>query len=508
MNENTCTNQSSILDQLRAIPEGKQVRFTLRRPDGSEFTHVSAIGRQYIRYPDGFDNVDKEIALATPFDASKGDAYVNEFWVRWTNPGSGRCGIVAIEELAPPLPDLETLRKWVAEQTQVRIEYDNDPATVGYIGASPVTCKLLDARYSPLEGLAISVRSESVGDWNMFLDPVKGSIGECRPLVTSITPVVEKAQTAEEIDTIMQRVAKSGAQVEAITATGDTHTGDVFDPKDGWYRVLPQDGAKHDYWWLSAKADDDEPYRRIVSVRELTPKQTEQEMLALLQQAEREGNHVEATMADGSKRTGAVTHVQLFSHPLDSGRMCHAKIDGNGVSFRADIRENRIDAVKLLPREEKRPVVQHCEPGSVTFTCGPITFDLGSGPFSLAEGRTMTIEKTHITPTCCADVAPYIGRRVRVSCPDGVVSEQVGTLTRVGINESGYPAFWLDDDDDDWGMDDDYYERVTIELFPRRAYRPTVPIGTNDRADLSRGPGALPGSPCEGSRGAGARVSA
>jgi hypothetical protein len=176
MNENTCSNQSSILDQLRTIPEGKQVRFILRRPDGSEFTHVSAIGRQYAGYPNGFDTVDKEIALATPFDASKGDAYVNEFWVRWTNPGSGRCGIVAIEQLAPPLPDLETLRKWVADGTQVRIEYTHDVPTAERIGPSPVMCKLLrtgDNSYPGGCGLFVSVAADTGGgDWNLFFSPI------------------------------------------------------------------------------------------------------------------------------------------------------------------------------------------------------------------------------------------------------------------------------------------------------------------------------------------------
>jgi hypothetical protein len=311
MNENTCSNQSSILDQLRAIPEGRQVRFTLRRPDGSEFTHVSAIGRQYIRYPDGFDTVDKEIALATPFDASKGDAYVNEFWVRWTNPGSGRCGIVAIEQLAPPLPDLETLRKWVADCTQVRIEYDNEPATMGYIGASPVTCKLLDVMVGEA-GLAIKV-PDGPGTWNMFLDRAKGCIGPCRPLVTSITPVVEKAQTAEEIDTIMQRAAKSGAQV--------------------------------------------------------------------------------------------------------------------GL------------------------------------------------PYSLATGNPL------VTPTCCADVAPYIGRRVRVSCVD--VATQVGIITRVGLDD-GDACFWLDDDrdHDGWGLDTDRYDQVTIELLPDEPAPDNLVIEPKCPADL------------------------
>jgi hypothetical protein len=450
MNENTCSNQSSILDQLRTIPEGKQVRFILRRPDGSEFTHVSAIGRQYAGYPNGFDTVDKEIALATPFDASKGDAYVNEFWVRWTNPGSGRCGIVAIEQLAPPLPDLETLRKWVADGTQVRIEYTHDVPTAERIGPSPVMCKLLrtgDNSYPGGCGLFVSVAADTGGgDWNLFFSPIIE--GYARPRVTSITPVVEKAQTAEEIDAIMQRAAKSGAQVEVVTEIGVTYTNTVrYDGSDCHPYRMPAQGWDGVVKWLGVGATTRFPESRIVSVRELTPKQTEAEMLALLQQAEREGNHVEATMADGSNHIGAVTEVRLWGLGSDkTGTLVRCVIKDAGASFGARLDCERIAAVKLLPREEKRPMVQYCEPGTVTFSVvGPsvITTALGfSGPFSLAPGPTLDIkveEKTHITPACCADVEPYIGRRVRVE--DGIE----GILTGCGIDpDDGEYWFGLD----------------------------------------------------------------
>jgi hypothetical protein len=489
MTENTCSNQSSILDQLRAIPEGKQVRFTLRRPDGSEFTHVSAIDTGREAADNGFDSQDKSIALASYIQPRPDGA--NEWWASYANT-RGMCSIVTIEQLAPPLPDLETLRKWVADGTQVRIEYDNDPATVGYIGASPVTCKLLGADEG-LSGLAIQV-PDGPGRWNMFLDRAKGCIRPCRPLVTSITPVVEKAQTAEEIDTIMQRAAKSGAQVEAITATGDTHIGDVEYCGYGGtepYRVPANGEPVHSYWWLGSAPPD--AYRRIVSVRELTPKQTEQEMLALLQQAEREGNHVEATMADGSKRTGAVTHVTLFSRgALKAGELCYVNIGNNGVSFGSFAASSRIAAVKLLPREEKRPVVQHCEAGTVTFSIvGPsaITTALGfSGPFSLAPSPTLDIkmeEKTHITPTCCADVAPYIGRRVRVE--DGIE----GILTGCGIDpDDGEYWFGLDGENPDnefercYAFPADGYGKWTFELLPDEPAPGNLMIEPKCPADL------------------------
>jgi hypothetical protein len=136
-------------------------------------------------------------------------------------------------------------------------------------------------------------------------------------------------------------------------------------------------------YWLDSSGPDK---RRIVSVRELTPKQTEQEMLALLQQAEREGLHVEATMADGSKLTGAVTLLETCKpyHVIPSG-LIRVSIDEHGASFGATFDSQRIVAVKVE-------------------------------------------EKTHITPTCCADVAPYIGRRVRVD--DGIE----GILTGCGID--------------------------------------------------------------------------
>jgi hypothetical protein len=480
MHENTCSNQSSILDQLRAIPEGKQVRFTLRRPDGSEFTHVSAIDTGREAADNGFDSQDKSIALASYIQPRPDGA--NEWWASYANT-RGMCSIVTIEQLAPPLPDLETLRKWVADGTQVRIEYTHDDATREFIGPSPVVCRLLDATDSEGQGLTVRVPP---ADWNMFLDPVKGMIGPCRPLVTSITPVVEKAQTAEEIDTIMQRAAKSGAQVEAITATGDTHIGDVEYCGYGGtepYRVPANGEPVHSYWWLGSAPPD--AYRRIVSVRELTPKQTEQEMLALLQQAEREGNHVEATMADGSKRTGAVTHVTLFSRgALKAGELCHVNIGNNGVSFGSFAASSRIAAVKLLPREEKRPVVQHCEPGTVTFSIvGPsaITTAIGfSGPFSLSTGPTMTIkapEQTHITPTSCADVAPYIGRRVRITDTDG--NEDTGTIALVG-RYWGKDGFEIEEQPENcWTM-----EGVTIELLPDEPAPGNLMIEPKCPADL------------------------
>jgi hypothetical protein len=482
MNENTCSNQSSILDQLRAIPEGKQVRFTLRRPDGSEFTHISAIAHRAPRYPDGFDMFDKEVALATPFPAPCGP-WINPYWARWSNPDPTRCDIVAIEQLAPSLPDLETLRKWVADGTQVRIEYNPPGATQGEIGPSPVTCKLSEA-FSYRSGYPV-VRVQGVhGQWNMRLaadDGFKGS--DYLPIVTSITPVVEKVQTAEEIDTIMQRAAKSGAQVEAITATGDTHVGDVFDPKDGWYRVPATEDSEHYYWWLSAKTDDYEPHRTIVSVRELTPKQTEAEMLALLQQAEREGNHVEASMADGSKLAGAISAISMGG--MYRAKMLRCQIGGNFASFGAMFFSERIAAVKLLPREEKHPTIQVKIDASasdhvVTFHTADGALTSGfAGAFSLGYSATMQ-EETHITPTCCADVAPYIGRRVRVTWRGNYGQE--GILTCVGIDADGDPAFWLDHelDPDCWGMGDG----ITIELLPDEPLTNNLMIEPTCPADL------------------------
>jgi hypothetical protein len=405
MNENTCSNQSSILDQLRAIPEGRQVRFTLRRPDGSEFTHVSAID------PDrGFDPGDNTVPLAEEIDDTLWQG--NPWWAAYGPSTRFMCSIVAIEELAPPLPDLETLRKWVADGTKVRIEYDNDPATGGYIGASPVTCKLLGADEGRA-GLAIQV-PDGPGKWNMFLDPVKGGICVCRPLVTSITPVVEKAQTAEEIDTIMQRAAKSGAQVEAITADGETHIGDVLD--DGQctanmrFRVPASGMHDKSTYWLDSSGPDK---RRIVSVRELTPKQTEQEMLALLQQPREE------------------------KHP---GTM-EVKIDGSAVS---------------------QTVTFH------TMTAMSGELDL---PYSLATGNPL------VTPTCCADVAPYIGRRVRITDTDG--NEDTGIIALVG-RYWGQDGFEIEEQPDNyWSM-----EGVTIELLPDEPASGNLMIEPTCPADL------------------------
>jgi hypothetical protein len=125
-------------------------------------------------------------------------------------------------------------------------------------------------------------------------------------------------------------------------------------------------------YWLDSSGPDK---RRIVSVRELTPKQTEQEMLALLQQPREE------------------------KHP---GTM-EVKIDGSAVS---------------------QTVTFH------TMTAMSGELDL---PYSLATGNPL------VTPTCCADVAPYIGRRVRVE--DGIE----GILTGCGIDpDDGEYWFGLD----------------------------------------------------------------
>jgi hypothetical protein len=169
-------------------------------------------------------------------------------------------------------------------------------------------------------------------------------------------------------------------------------------------------------YWLDSSGPDK---RRIVSVRELTPKQTEQEMLALLQQPREE------------------------KHP---GTM-EVKIDGSAVS---------------------QTVTFH------TMTAMSGELDL---PYSLATGNPL------VTPTCCADVAPYIGRRVRVSCVD--VATQVGIITRVGLDD-GDACFWLDDDrdHDGWGLDTDRYDQVTIELLPDEPAPDNLVIEPKCPADL------------------------
>lgn len=440
MNENA---QNAILDQLRAIPQGKKVRFLLRDPAGKVFPHVSAIDltRQY--FPDGFDTQVGEVALASVINPYP--PCVNPYWASYAKtPRLGVCSIVGIEPLAPELPDLETLQKWVAEGVTVRIEYTPPGATVDLIGSSPVTCKLLEVTKGNLGRLNVRVPSPK-GPWNMHLDAAdvfKGS--DYLPLVTSITPVTV-AQTPEEIDTIMQRAAKSGAQVEAITEAGVTHIGDVLDAGDDCmrYRVPAHADSAHKIWWLHSHAWEHDPdgCRRIVSVRELAAeKQTKAEMLTLLQIAHHEGYHVEATMCDGSKLTGAVTRLETCKpyHTIPSG-LIRVSIGGKGASFGANFDSERIAAIKLLPREEKRPdslevkVDGSSAEGIVTFTLGGslgALVGLESGlPYSLASGNPV------ITPTCCADVAPYIGRRIRVE--DGIE----GILTGCGIDP---------DDDENW----------------------------------------------------------
>jgi hypothetical protein len=455
MNENA---NNSILTQLRALTPGEKVRFLLRAPDGKVFPHISAIETRVL-YPDGFDTENCEVAIGCIEPRPFG---VNPHWASYSRmPSDMLCVIVGIERLAPELPNLETLQQWVADGTTVRIEYSPPGATVAVVGPSPVTSKLLDVSQGNLGRLNVRVPSPK-GPWNMHLDASDAYKGtHFLPVVTSITPVTV-AQTPEEIDTIMQRAAKSGAQVEAITAVGDTHIGDVEYCQYGEpepYRVPSNGNPEHEYWWLGINPS--EPRRRIVSVRELAAeKQTEAQMLELLQAAKRDSNHVEATMADGSKRTGPVCDVWM-STSYRPGCMVKCQIGDEGASFGAVFGHERIAAIKLLPCEEKRPQ-------TVTFTGGSMTRTDAIGPYSLATGAAMSVkveEKTHITPTCCADVALYIGRRVRVSCPRGAVGGQEGILTRVGINDQGDPGFWLDDDIEDWGLGDDY-ERLTIELLP------------------------------------------
>jgi hypothetical protein len=348
------------------------------------------------------------------------------------------------------------LQQWVADGTTVRIEYSPPGATVAVVGPSPVTSKLLDVSQGNLGRLNVRVPSPK-GPWNIDAsDAYKGT--HFLPVVTSITPVIV-AQTPEEIDTIMQRAAKSGTRVSVVTADEKTHTGQVFhyhdrqDPEP--YRVPAYGSGDHDYWWLGTNPR--EVKRRIVSVRELTAeKQTEAQMLELLQTAKRDGNHVEATMADGSKRTGPVCDVWM-STSYRPGCMVKCQIGDEGASFGAVFGHERIAAIKVLPREEKRPTIQvkldaFASDHVVTF---------GTGAVSL--GYTATMQKTHITPTCCADVLPYLGRRVRVTDTEG--NDDSGTIALVGLYD-GKQGFELEEHPDNYWS----FEGLTIELLPDAPY--------------------------------------
>lgn len=257
----------------------------------------------------------------------------------------------------------------------------------------------------------------------------------------------EPAQTAEEMTAILTLAEKQGVELLIVCKDGSRYQGK---PSELYYTEGKLRSVCVDTRYFSFGAHW--PDQRIVSVvplfvdvaceisPEVIARADRAAIDAAMQRAARDGTQVEVTTADGK------THI-------------------------GDVRDDGSPVVRY--RIPARSAFLRCE-WLGTSEC----LDPHKRIVSVREVTTKTGPEL-ITPTCCADVAPYFGRRVRIHMGGEVVAE--GEITRLEVTDEGKHIFYRDRQTYGWCVKSElegdplYYHPIALEVLPEQ---PSPPEGT------------------------------